>query len=92
MAKISQSSFLLPILFLFYNAVLLKEIAKRISVAGFVDNIAILVEGKLCKKKTQQFFSTFTKKFATLGLAVMAASLPPKSTNSATLVEKKSPI
>ena len=45
-AGISQGSPLSPILFLFYNAVLLKELQKqKVMACGFVDDVALLVKG-----------------------------------------------
>lgn len=51
---IPQGSPLSPILFLFYNAPLLEdlEIVGSVSAAGFVDDVAILVEGKTCKENS----------------------------------------
>ncbi len=69
-------------IFLFYNLPLLKELEKEKDVfaARFVDEIAILVEEKSYEENSAVFFNLH-KKFANRGLAVMAASLPPKNTN-----------
>ncbi len=49
--EISQGSSLSPILFLFYNTPLLEDLETvgSVSAAGFVDDVAILVEGKTCE-------------------------------------------
>ena len=51
---IGQGSPLSPILFLFYNAPLLEDLETvgSISAAGFVDNVAILVEEKICEENS----------------------------------------
>ncbi len=51
---IPQGSPLSPILFLFYNAPLLEDLdtVESVSAAGFVDDVAILVEGKTCKENS----------------------------------------
>ena len=51
---IPQGSPLLPILFLFYNSPLLEELEKEkdITAAGFVDDIAILVEKNSCEENS----------------------------------------
>lgn len=56
------------------------EEEKDVSAAGFVDDIAILVEKKSCEENSTVLFNLH-EKFANPGLAVMAANLPPKNNN-----------
>ena len=60
---IPQGSPLSPILFLFYNAPLLEELETvgSVSAAGFVDDVAILVEGKTCEENSTVLYDLHEK-------------------------------
>ncbi len=60
---IPQGSPLSPILFLFYNAPLLEdlEIVGSVSATGFVDDVVLLVEGKICKENSTVFHDLHEK-------------------------------